>query len=267
MKKILIFAIVLLFSSLALAGLPDSIDAEVTISNLVQNGDTVTITFNLENTAQLAGLQFEVCDTPNVLELIPESLISLNRLADVGGLTFTGSENDEGITTFIWFSMSLSAYIEGNEEHIEAKFLKTVPEEVALELAINNVVATDVSGNDLEESSGSFSVTLESTGPEGIGENALIAKSYQLNQNYPNPFNPTTSISYVIPSREVVSISVYDLKGNFIRNLVNGVHNSGTHSVVWDAKDTNGMGVASGVYVYRLESLGKSISKKMMLMR
>ncbi len=92
-------------------------------------------------------------------------------------------------------------------------------------------------------------------------------KTYKLNQNYPNPFNPETKISYELPERAKVKLTVYNLLGQKVRTLVDGYASSGTHVVQWKGLDDNGSQVASGVYFYKLESKEFSSVKKMILMK
>ncbi len=70
---------------------------------------------------------------------------------------------------------------------------------------------------------------------------------FYLSQNYPNPFNPTTLISYTLPKRNHVSISIYDISGRLIDTLVNDIKNSGNHKVNWTA-----LNIPSGVYFYKI---------------
>jgi O-glycosyl hydrolase len=72
---------------------------------------------------------------------------------------------------------------------------------------------------------------------------------YGLSQNYPNPFNPTTTIRYALPSRSHVTLNVFNTLGQIVRELVNGDMDSGYHEVRFDA-----LGLASGVYFYRLQA-------------
>jgi len=85
--------------------------------------------------------------------------------------------------------------------------------------------------------------------------------------NYPNPFNPVTTISYTVAKDSPVSIDVYNIKGQKVKNLVNDIHTAGTHKITWNGKDTQGRDVASGVYFYRLNSGGLTDVKKMLLMK
>ncbi|MDZ4182157.1 MAG: FlgD immunoglobulin-like domain containing protein [Candidatus Cloacimonadaceae bacterium] len=86
-------------------------------------------------------------------------------------------------------------------------------------------------------------------------------------QNYPNPFNPETTISYDMPASGKVSLSVYNVKGQLVKTLVNETRPFGRNSVVWNGTDNAGNSVSSGIYFYQLSTNGKSEMKKMMLMK
>ena len=89
--------------------------------------------------------------------------------------------------------------------------------------------------------------------------------------NYPNPFNPTTTISFELNTEntENIEIAIYNLKGQKVKQLVSGIRQlpEGKHSVIWDGRDENNNPVSSGIYLYRLETADKVISKKMILMK
>ena len=94
-----------------------------------------------------------------------------------------------------------------------------------------------------------------------------VPVAYQLEQNHPNPFNPTTSISYALPQTGPVSLRIFDVVGREIRTLVNGVESAGYKIEEWDGRNSSGRQVASGIYIYRLESGSFVKSRKMMLIR
>ncbi len=97
--------------------------------------------------------------------------------------------------------------------------------------------------------------------------NGNLPDDYVLNQNYPNPFNPSTQISYKLTEASQVSITVHDLLGREIRNLVSNFQSAGNHSVEWNGKDNTGKIVPSGMYLYTLKAGNVLISKKMVLMK
>ncbi len=79
----------------------------------------------------------------------------------------------------------------------------------------------------------------------------------ELLRAYPNPFNPATTISYTIPPQlngVEVALTVYNVQGQLVAELVNGPQSAGRHEVVWNAATTAGQGVASGVYFYRFDA-------------
>jgi hypothetical protein len=88
-----------------------------------------------------------------------------------------------------------------------------------------------------------------------------------LNSNYPNPFNPTTHINFSIPKEGKVNLSVYNIKGQLVKTLVNRRIISGSHIVNWNGQDNTGKRVSSGVYFYKLKTGDKEISKKMLLLK
>ncbi len=83
--------------------------------------------------------------------------------------------------------------------------------------------------------------------------------------NYPNPFNPQTVISYNLGSANSVSLDIYNIKGQKVKNLVNSTQEAGLHSVIWNGTDSSGNNVASGIYFYRLQAGKHSITKKVLL--
>ncbi len=85
---------------------------------------------------------------------------------------------------------------------------------------------------------------------------------FQLAQNYPNPFNPTTIIKYELPKSGLVSLSIYNILGQKVATLFNGFQKSGVYKVNFDASK-----LASGVYLYRLEANGLTLTKKMVLLK
>lgn len=94
-----------------------------------------------------------------------------------------------------------------------------------------------------------------------------IPKEWGLNQNYPNPFNPETTIKYQLKETRQVSITVYNMLGQEIIQLVNEKKQAGYHTVEWDRLDKIGNLVCSGIYIYRIEAGNFVKTKKMMLMK
>lgn len=93
-----------------------------------------------------------------------------------------------------------------------------------------------------------------------VSENRI--SDFQLYQNYPNPFNPKTSISFSVPTREQVTLKIFDSVGREITTLVNEVKETGNYSIVFDASS-----LTSGVYFYQMRAGKYSETRKLILLK
>jgi hypothetical protein len=86
-----------------------------------------------------------------------------------------------------------------------------------------------------------------------------------LSQNIPNPFSPNgaTTIGYSTPADGKVLVRVFDVLGREVRTLVSADLKAGSYQVEWDGRDAQGNEVESGMYYYRIESAGQSLTKSM----
>jgi len=85
--------------------------------------------------------------------------------------------------------------------------------------------------------------------------------------NYPNPFNSITTLGYHLSKNELVTILIYDMLGNVIRNLVNANQYSGYKTVEWNGRNNQGQSVSAGVYFYSIEAGDFRQTKKMILLK
>ncbi|TSA23024.1 T9SS C-terminal target domain-containing protein [bacterium] len=99
-----------------------------------------------------------------------------------------------------------------------------------------------------------------------VGDRTLLPSDFSIT-NYPNPFNPSTKISYTLPQRGSVRISIYDLLGRTVATLVDGEQEKGTHTVDWSGKDERGNNLVSGMYIARLRAGEFIKNTKMLLLR
>ena len=108
---------------------------------------------------------------------------------------------------------------------------------------------------------------IASTNPSGIDDNNNLQNSYVLCQNYPNPFNPETTIDYSLPASSNVEIAVFNSIGQKIKTLINKRESAGSHSVNWDATNSAGIKVPTGIYFYSLKAGEFSEMRKMVLLK
>jgi len=101
----------------------------------------------------------------------------------------------------------------------------------------------------------------------GIEDNTIVQEKDYLQQNYPNPFNPTTTINYSLKENSKVSLDIYNIKGQKVKQLISDHLSAGHHSIVWNGKDDKGKTVSSGIYFYKLKTENFEKTKKMILLK
>jgi hypothetical protein len=94
------------------------------------------------------------------------------------------------------------------------------------------------------------------------GRTGSLPQGFVLDQNFPNPFNPTTAIRFETPHMGHVRLAVYNVTGQEVARLVDGIVASGSHSVAFD-----GSRLGSGIYFYTLQSAAGTLTRKMLLMK
>jgi hypothetical protein len=94
-----------------------------------------------------------------------------------------------------------------------------------------------------------------------------LPQAASLGANYPNPFNSETTIPYVVGTRGPVTIRIFDISGQLIRELVDHTHAAGQYKASWDGRDSGGWAASSGVYMVRLASGSYNETKKVMLIK
>ncbi len=96
-------------------------------------------------------------------------------------------------------------------------------------------------------------------------EESEAPHEFSLSGNYPNPFNLTTMLEFSLSEEGFTELSIYNIMGQKVRELVTDTMQAGTHSVVWDGKDDSGTAVSSGIYLSRLVK-GENIATNNMLL-
>ncbi len=96
---------------------------------------------------------------------------------------------------------------------------------------------------------------------------STVPEKYTLSQNYPNPFNPTTTIAFGLRNAGQVRLVVYNVLGQKVRTLADAVMGAGNYTATWDGRNDRGAQLSSGVYFYRLEAQGFTMTRSMMLLK
>ena len=186
-------------------------------------------------------------------EILPVAFGSFDAVAGNGKITLN------------WNTMS-----EHNVDHFELSRDGSVVTTIA---AHNEASEANYSFVDNDVTNGvEYSYSLVSVDVNGNRQNlatvsatpnaGAVVSEYALHQNYPNPFNPTTNIVFDMLEAGHVTISVYNIMGQKVAELVNGVAEAGRHSVTFDATS-----LSSGLYLYKMEANGFTAQSKMVLMK
>ncbi len=130
--------------------------------------------------------------------------------------------------------------------------------------AINLDDVIIVSSNDANNPAVMIPITVSAV---VANDDPVIPAVTKLEGNYPNPFNPETAIRFSTREAGPVRLSIYNLKGQLVKSLLNSNLPAGNHRVIWNGKDESGRSVSSGIYMYRMEAAGYSKTLKMMLMK
>jgi subtilase family serine protease len=106
----------------------------------------------------------------------------------------------------------------------------------------------DVYIDEIEFRGTTISAAALAKGGNSSSATEMLPASFRLHQNYPNPFNPSTNISFELPAEALVKLTVYDMLGREVAQLVNSQKPAGRHEVLFE-----GAALTSGIYYYRLE--------------
>jgi hypothetical protein len=97
--------------------------------------------------------------------------------------------------------------------------------------------------------------------------NGCVAHTTLSLRNDPNPFNPVTTLSFVMPREDRARLSIFNMRGQLVTTLVDGVRAAGMNRVVWNGTDNRGAPVVSGVYFCRIEACGEVSTQKALLLK
>jgi hypothetical protein len=115
------------------------------------------------------------------------------------------------------------------------------------------------------EGTGEISVPIEETFT--LERKAIIPIAYALHQNYPNPFNPITTLGYDLPVENNITLTIYDLNGRLVNQIINTNQPAGHHSVMWNSTNRFGKPVSAGVYLYQIRAGEFVQTRKMVLLK
>jgi rRNA processing protein Krr1/Pno1 len=101
----------------------------------------------------------------------------------------------------------------------------------------------------------------------GISDHKSTPMNFELENNYPNPFNPSTNIGFKVGKTTKISLDIYSILGQHIRNITSQVYSPGSYNFTWNGLDDKGHSLPSSIYFYKITSDYFVDAKKMMLLK
>ncbi len=209
--------------------------------------DSSIIELSLDNQVPVRAIQFKLHDQPDVLQVVGD----LHKTERTSAFQIAANEVD-GVLSVLAFVMNADSSIapgNGKILSIHCRVSEQASINQTVELLLENVQLLDVNNNPLEHTvvNSTFLVTR-------VKQVDTMPHEYDLAQNYPNPFNPSTIIKFAIEKRGEVSLTIYNLKGQTVRHLVQQTMQPGTFHAEWDGRDDLGRVVPAGIYLYTLKT-------------
>ena len=243
------------------------------------DGNEVTFTIRLVDNEPIRGIELDIYHDSSVLEYGGvDKGDKLDNVTDEEGnprtMTLLGNYLEDHLKILAYSTSRARTAGDGTEGdliHVTYDLVEgeSLPDQVTFYLSLANLPGTSMDPELLNVVCGypdAENPIAVSTTAVGIDEDGTIPDQFALHQNYPNPFNPSTQISFDIPQGgENVMLNVYNILGQNVSTLVNGVMNPGRYTMEWNATDEIGNPVASGIYFYELRSPSFISRKKMLL--
>ena len=251
------------------------------VDGAVVDGNEVTFTIRLIDNEPIRGIELDIYhDSADLVYGGVDKGDKLENVTDEEGnprtMTLLGNYLEDHLKVLAYSTSRARTAGDGTEGdliHVTYELVDgaSLPDQVTFYFGLANLPGTSMDPELLNVVCGypdADNPVAVSTSAVGIDGNETIPDEFALNQNYPNPFNPSTQISFDVPQGgEHIMLNIYNILGQNVSTLVNGVMNPGTYTMEWNATDEAGNPVASGIYFYELRSSSFTARKKMLLIR
>ena len=211
---------------------------------------------------------FQTPEQSNTLKINGQTLFFGNEIPTENSLSYTLPPKPPAGAFDARFNGDMKYAVESGEiEVMNTSDNLTISYDIVIDAGEHmNWVLTSESGSKfiLE---GTDEITIPSAEKFVLNRESVIPITFALHQNYPNPFNPITFLSYDLPSQAQVTLTVYDLIGREVTQLVNTTQEVGYKSVQWNATDSFGKPVSAGVYLYQIQAGDFVQTRKMVLLK
>ena len=251
------------------------------VNGAVVDGNEVTFTIRMVDNEPIRGIELDIYhDSADLVYGGVDKGDKLENVTDEEGnprtMTLLGNYLEDHLKVLAYSTSRARTAGDGTEGdliHVTYELADgaSLPDQVTFYFGLANLPGTSMDPELLNVVCGypdEDNPVAVSTSAVGIDGNEVIPDEFALNQNYPNPFNPSTQICFDVPQGgEHIMLNIYNILGQNVTTLVNGVVNPGTYTMEWNATDEAGNPVSSGIYFYELRSSSFTAREKMLLIR
>jgi len=211
------------------------------------------------NDSLVASSDFVVDTLPNQLPVVESQYIDMDQGETVEG-EFLASDIDGNI---FWYNVETQP--EYGELEVyggrKRKFKYHAPEN------FSGLVEIEVSATDDKGATGSITLIAFNISGELGADIGLNAEKFTISEAFPNPFNPSTTLNFNVQEELTLNITIYNMLGKRVKNLVSNKYAVGDHSVSWDSRNSEGNLVSAGMYIYTIQAGEFRQTRKMMLLK
>ena len=239
-------------TTIILLFLVSSVFAATTVSGVTLNNDSKLA---LNCSQDVYGIQFDMHFDPSLITV--DELTNSNSL--VSGVDLFSKVKEPGFLRVLMFSMNLDKVSNANQLSDIIDFTVTPISGVSnATITFDNIILAGENGQELD---------YPNTYVYELNSDDLLPNTTELSNIYPNPFNPSTTIEYALDISSDVSLHIYDMQGRIVKTLVSNNLDAGTHSIVWNGLNDNGVQVSSGMYLVRMEANGQAYQQAITLLK
>ena len=188
--------------------------------------------------------------------------IADNGLAEVHG-RITDSQSGQPLADAWVYGMDAAGHVFFSVTGPDGRYVMENTPNGSLDIMVSEVAYETGHGQaSVQDARGNADFSLQPSSVTGVEDDPQLPASVTLRQNYPNPFNPSTTIRFTLPERMRVSLRVYNLLGQKVGTVADGMFDAGSHDLLFSASS-----LPSGVYLYQLEAGGSVLTRRMTLMK
>ncbi len=222
---------------------------------VASNKSTSIIEIRLENDQPIAGLQFVLRSSSNI---VFQDISRSGRTSMGNWIVASNLMNDSTLRVVI-VSSDMAYFSNGNGVVAELSLSRLSDQSAAGTISFTGIVAADPQAQLVNVATCELVLNSQSASSRNY------SSEFSISQNYPNPFNPSTRISYELKNDAQVNLAIFDISGREISRLVDQYQTKGTYAITWNSSESRWGQLSSGTYIARLQVGGSVATRKMLL--